>query len=276
VPAIHDPLTASFRLFVFVVWTLAMGVVQALLLAAGSVAWSRRNGRWYWRGVAYIVGLRLVVRGEPSARDPVLYVANHGSYLDIIALGALLKAAFIAKSEVRGWPGIGLIARLGRTVFVDRHPRKSVAQRDEMLARLSRAGESLILFAEGTSNDGNRILPFKSALFSTAEVTDAGGKQISVQPVTVAYTQLDGIPIGRAWRPLFAWYGDMELVSHLWVMAGLGITTVEIVLHPPVCLDQFVSRKALADHCHDVIGRGLAAALAGRLPDPAPALGKPA
>ncbi|HLN24324.1 MAG TPA: 1-acyl-sn-glycerol-3-phosphate acyltransferase, partial [Patescibacteria group bacterium] len=82
----------------------------------------------------------------------------------------------------------------------------------------------------------------------------------------LAYTRLDGMPIGNGWRAFYAWYGDMTLLPHLWTFLGLGTTTVEIDFHPVVTLEQFGSRKALADHCHDVIARGVVLANAGRVP----------
>jgi 1-acyl-sn-glycerol-3-phosphate acyltransferase len=270
VHAVHSPTTAAVRLLAYSVWTLLVAVPVALLVACGQVSLCRRVGHFYWRVAVLIVGLDIVVRGRVCAERPALFVCNHASYLDIVVLGSLLPAAFVAKKDVRDWPVIGLLARLGRTVFVDRRPRKSLHQRDEMVARLSRDRESVILFPEGTSNDGNHVLPFKSALFSVAETVRPDGRPLAVQPVSVAYTRLDGLPIGRGWRPFVAWYGGMELVSHVWTVLGLGRLTVEVDCHPPVTLEQFGSRKALADHCHDVVSHAVVMANAGRAtPSPA-------
>lgn len=118
----------------------------------------------------------------------------------------------------------------------------------------------LILFPEGTSNDGNRVLPFKSAFFAAAEGA------LPVQPVSIAYTRLDGLPMQRAFRPFYAWYGGMTLADHLFAALGLGNPTVDVIFHPPVSIADFHDRKALANHCHDVINHGVALALAGRLP----------
>ncbi len=266
--AIHDPWTAALRLTGCVLWTLMLAPLQAVLLSVGAVGLARRNARWYWRGIGLVLGLRLIVRGTLSDRRPTLYVSNHTSYLDIVALGSVLDAAFVAKSEVRGWPGIGIVARLGRTVFVDRKRGKSREHRDALLDRLTRARESVILFPEGTTSDGNLLRPFKSALLSAAAVKDRDGHPLAVQPVTIAYTRLDGMPLGHSLRALYSWFGDMALGPHLWTMAGLGLTTVEIELHPIVSLDQFGSRRALTDHCQRLIANGLALANAGRLPDP--------
>jgi 1-acyl-sn-glycerol-3-phosphate acyltransferase len=266
---VHDPLIAALRLVGCLFWTLLLAPLQVVFLSLGAVAMARRYARWYWRGIGNILGLRLVVRGTLSDRRPTLYVANHVSYLDIVALGSVLDAAFVAKSEIGGWPGIGIVAKLGRTVFVDRKRGQSKVHRDAMLDRLTKTRESLILFPEGTSNDGNLVRAFKSALLSAAAVKGRDGHALAVQPVTIAYTRLDGMPIGHSLRYLYSWFGDMALAPHMWTMAGLGVTTVEIELHPVTSLEQFGSRKALADHCHRLIANGLAAANAGRLPDPA-------
>ena len=264
----HSPMIAVLRLAVFLLWTLVLIPPYGLILACGprTLPLVRRIARFYWQVTAAIVGFKIKVRGEPSTERPTLFVSNHASYLDIIVLGSLLPAVFVAKKEVSQWPGIGLLAKLGRTTFVDRRPRKSLGQRDEMLNRLGASQESMILFPEGTSNDGNRVLPFKSALLSVAETPVAEGRSLAVQPLTVAYTRLDNLPIGRVWRPFFAWYGDMELAPHLWDVLGLGNATVEVEFHKPVRLEDFGSRRALTDHCHDVVSRGLVTANAGRLP----------
>src|SRR3546814_8218171 len=101
------------------------------------------------------------------------------------------------------------------------------------MTRRLEAGDDLVLFPEGTSGDGNRVLAFKSALFSVAERRPQG-EPLTVQPVSIAYTRLDGLPLGRYLRPFFAWYGDMELGHHLWHAIGLGRVTVMVEFHEPV------------------------------------------
>jgi 1-acyl-sn-glycerol-3-phosphate acyltransferase len=104
----------------------------------------------------------------------------------------------------------------------------------------------------------------------------ADGRPLVVQPVSIAYAELNGFPLGRSLRPLLAWYGDMELAPHLWHFAGLGRVKVVVEFHPPVTLDQFASRKALSEHCRQAISRGVAEAIAGRPQRPAPAVPAPA
>lgn len=262
--AMHMPVAAAVRLVAFVVWVLVVVPVVAFLGSCRLIGPCRSVARFFWRGVARIIGITLVVRGQPCPDQPLLYVSNHASYLDIVVIGALVRTAFVAKKEVGQWPGIGFMAKLGRTVFIERHPRRSKDQKDEMIARLMSVGESLVLFPEGTSNDGNRVLPFKSALLSVAEARLPDGRPLPVQPISIAYTHLGGLPMGRGWRPYFAWYGDMELAPHLWTVLGLGRLTVEVDFHPAVTLEQFGSRKALADHCYETIRRGVVEANIGR------------
>jgi lyso-ornithine lipid O-acyltransferase len=195
----------------------------------------------------------------------VLFAANHISYLDITVFGSLIAGSFVAKTEVAGWPLFGWLARLQRSVFINRQVRSAAEHRDTIAARLA-ANEALILFPEGTSGDGNRVLPFKSALFSVANHRATG--PVTVQPVSIAYTRLDGMPIGRRLRPLFAWYGSMALAPHLWKVLGLGTVEVVVQFHPPTTLAECGSRKALARYCEELVAGGLASALSGRRGSP--------
>lgn len=265
-----NPVVSVLRFAAFALWTLAALLPYLVLLACGWKGYAAYSSA-YWRVVTRLIGFTVRVSGEPAlgARGPVLFVANHASYLDIIVLGSILPACFVAKSEVAGWPGFGFLSRVAQTVFVDRKRGGTARERDALRRRLD-GGDSLILFPEGTSNDGNRVLPFKSSLFAVAEepVDDhqGGRRPLPVQPVSVAYTRLDGLPMGRAFRPFYAWYGDMTLAGHLFAVLGLGELEVEVVFHPVVSIADFVDRKALCNHCHDVVSHGVTLALAGRLP----------
>jgi len=223
--------------------------------------WVAELPRFYHRRCCRILGFAVRQIGQPAGARPVLFAANHVSYADITVLGSLIAGSFIAKNEVAGWPFFGWLAKLQRSVFVDRQARSSTArQRDAIAARLT-AGDALILFPEGTSGDGNFVLPFKSALFS---VVFNRAQPITVQPVSIAYTRLDGLPIGRVLRPFFAWYGDMDLTPHLWRLLGLGTIEVAVEFHPPTTVAEFPTRKALAEYCQQRIGDGVGRLLAGR------------
>ncbi len=216
----------------------------------------------YHRGNCWIMGLDLVCQGQPSEARPTLFVANHTSYLDIIILASLIDAHFIAKEEIAGWPVFGLLAKLNGTVFITRRAIASRQQRDEMQDRLD-DGDSLILFPEGTSSDGQHVLRFNSTYFSIAE-REVAGQPLTVQPVSLGYIELNGLPMGRANRPFYAWYGDMEILGHMWTMFGLGRATIGVIFHEPVSIDQFASRKEMASFCHQVVAEGLSDMLTGR------------
>jgi 1-acyl-sn-glycerol-3-phosphate acyltransferase len=262
-----SPTIAALRFLGFLLWTMLL-VPPYLVIQVAAPRRGPDYTRAYWRGVAKLIGYTVLVRGRPPEDSgPVLFLPNHASYLDIIVLGAVVRGFFVAKSEVAGWPGFGFLAKISRTVFIDRRPSASARERDVLRERLE-AGDSLILFAEGTSNDGNRVLPFKSAFLAVAEQDftgpDGRSRKLPVQPVSVAYTRLDGLPISRALRPFLAWYGDMTLAGHLIGALGMGRITVEIEFHPPVTLEEMGSRKGLAIHCHKVVSHGVARLLAGR------------
>jgi 1-acyl-sn-glycerol-3-phosphate acyltransferase len=250
----------------YLAWTLSLMPVQGLGLALRR-RWTRTFPAFYHRWCCRILGFEVRTIGTQTTLRPALFVSNHVSYADITVLGSLIAGSFVAKTEVADWPLFGWLAKLQRTVFVDRRVHSTAAQRDSMTARLA-AGEALILFPEGTSSDGNRILPFKSALFGAAEAMQAT-MPVIIQPVSIAYTRLDGIPLGRLLRPYFAWYGAAELAPHLWSMIGLGTVEVVVEFHATTHFADCGSRKALAQYCQARVAAGVAAALSGH-PQPPP------
>jgi 1-acyl-sn-glycerol-3-phosphate acyltransferase len=232
----------------FFALTVPLMPVQAALLRL-SRRQARRFPHWYHRRVCRLLGLRIDVDGAVARDRPVLLVANHSSWLDIPVLSAVAPVSFVAKKEVGGWPFVSSLARLQRSVFVDRTRRTAVGEAaGEILSRLAQ-GDSVVLFAEGTSSDGNRVLPFMTSLFAAAKPSGKTGLQAPdavVQTLSLVYTRLHGIPLGRADRPLVGWYGDMEMRSHAWRLLKAGPLDVRIRIGPPVPLSSFADRKDLA------------------------------
>lgn len=260
--ALMDRLRATAVLATFFLFTLICMPVQWLLLKIHARA-ARTFPHWYHVRVARIFGMRITVIGQAVSGEGVLLVANHTSWADIVIFSAVAPISFVAKAEVGTWPFFGTLARLQRTVFVERQRRAATGEvRDAIRDRLM-AGDALVLFPEGTSHDGNTVLPFKSALLGGAEAKLADGRYVKVQPVSVAFTGLWGLPMGREHRPLFAWYGDMEMVPHLWEALLAGPLDVVVQFHEPFSLDQ-MDRKALAARAEEIVRRGQALALAGR------------
>ena len=247
-----------------VLWTLPAALVQAVLIRSPGRA-KVRFAQLYWWVVARLLGLSVRVIGERVRSGglqgrPVVFVANHSSWLDIPTLGGLLDARFVSKAEVGRWPGIGLVAKLGRTVFVTRRAGETARERDAMQALLA-AGDNLLLFPEGTSSDGSRVLPFRSAFFSVVEGLGERGEPPPplVQPVSVVYDRLGWLPTGKAARPMFSWYGGMDLGPHFWRLAQQRGMRATVVFHPPLDPAAFPSRKALAQSAWTVVADGAAA-----------------
>lgn len=173
-------------------------------------------------------------------RGPGAMVANHASWLDIFALNARAPVVFVAKAEVAGWPGIGLLARATGTLFIQREARGEAARQAEALAGRLRAGQRLLFFPEGTSSDNRRCLPFKPALFAGLLLPGLP-TGLRVQPVTVRY---EGPP-GEDPR-FHAWWGDMEFGPHaLAVLAAPRGGRVTVTFHPPIPVEGR-DRKRLA------------------------------
>lgn len=247
-------------LSVFAAATPPLMLWQALALRTRMLD-ERRVPRLWHRMVVRLLGLRIHVHGSPAEGRPLLIAANHVSWTDIMALGATADVHFIAKAEVAGWPLFGRLSKLQRTVFVDRtRPRKSGEQAGEIAARLAR-GEPMVLFPEGTTSDGNTLLPFKSTLFAAAQMAlgEAGGA--TVQPVAIVYTRLHGMPMGRRYRTRASWIGDQTLVPHLRELLREGGLDVELHFGEPLEFAPGADRKAVAREAERRVREMVAAAL---------------
>ena len=247
---------AVWRVAAILLWTLVLlvpSLVTRLLTARASMA---VISLWH-RGCCRLVGLDVQSIGDATGERPVMFVANHVSYLDILVLGGLLKARFIAKSDVRSWPVIGLLSGLAGTIFVERRARRSREQRDVIAASLE-MGDSLVLFPEGTSSNGSRVLPFKSSLFSVFETDDVAPGAV-IQPVTIDYSSFaDGRTIEGEGRDLYAWYADMTLAPHLGRVIGLPGAKVRLVWHDILRPAKPADRKKLALQTEQSVAVGLA------------------
>jgi 1-acyl-sn-glycerol-3-phosphate acyltransferase len=220
-----------------------------LQMAALRFGWTLRQRlpMIYHRAILRILDVRVEVRGAVAGERPLLIVSNHISWLDIPVLGAVAQASFVAKSEIRSWPVIGFLATLQRTLFVERERRHRTGKAtSEIGARLS-GGDAVVLFAEGTTSDGIRVLPFRSALMGAArEASNAEGGPVLVQPLAVRYTRRDGLPIGRAAMQAIAWVGDTDLVPHLAGILSGGPIDAVVSWGEPLAFHPTGDRKALA------------------------------
>jgi 1-acyl-sn-glycerol-3-phosphate acyltransferase len=255
----------------------ALGAITAALLPFQWIAVKlalpprRRIPVLYHRLVCAILGVRVHVIGRKMHEHPLLIVANHTSWLDISVITAVAPVVFVAKHEVAGWPLFGLLARLQRTVFVDRARRHKTQHVNAEIAQRLAEGDPVVLFGEGTSSDGNRVLPFRSALIGSARdaLAEAGHSgRVWIQPLSIAYTGLQGLPLSRRDRPRVAWYGDLSMGPHLAGMARHGAIDATVIWGEPVAFDEQSDRKAITRLLEAEVRRCAALTRRGRAGEP--------
>jgi 1-acyl-sn-glycerol-3-phosphate acyltransferase len=239
---------------------MALAIIIMLLLSLPMALWQvialKSNGRlddgriprlWH-RMAVKLLGIRVHVRGAPSRQRPLLIASNHISWSDIMVLGSLDEVHFIAKAEVAQWPIFGTLARLQRSVFVERQARRRSGEQATEIAKRMSDGDPMVLFAEGTTGDGNTLLPFKSTLFGAAQaaLNDGATETVSIQPVAIAYTRLQGLPMDRRGRTHAAWIGDIDLMPHVARLLREGAMDVEVHFGEPIAFRPGDDRKKVA------------------------------
>jgi len=203
------------------------------------------------RAALWLSGLRYERLGQPMQQNGAL-VANHASWLDIFALNAGQPIYFVSKSEVSGWPGIGLLARGVGTVFISRDRKAAVEQAALLRARLQ-TRHRLLFFPEGTSTDGKRVLAFRSTLFDAVMRANSAETPVHVQPVTLVYHA----PPGEDPR-FYGWWGDMVFGAHLLrTLAAKQRGRVQVIYHPPLAVSDFADRKTLAAKAEEIVRTSL-------------------
>lgn len=264
-----DRMRARLRTAALLFWAAAGCVGQgSSLLMPGDMF--RRFPLFFWGVACKILNMRVKVVGEMAGSFKprsdgrrVIYVSNHSSWLDVLVLGKIIPAFFIAKQEVRHWPVIGLLTHLGRTIFITRNRQEAGQDVQEAINRL-RKGYDIIFFPEGTTSKGNGLLPFMSSLFAIAKpVRRRNDPQADdhpeclIQPVTVTYDRLEGLPVGRHHRSfVFSWFGDMDFGPHLMGLGKWRTMGATVLFHPPLKPEDFPSRKALSNAARAIIAQG--------------------
>ncbi|MGA1803272.1 lysophospholipid acyltransferase family protein [Rhizobium sp. HT1-10] len=222
--------------------------------------------RIWHRLVCWVFGLRIRVHGAPDGRRPLMLASNHSSWLDILVLSAVADVAFIAKIEVRDWPIFGMFARLQKTVFVVREQKRKTGEQVSEIAERMAGGEIVVLFPEGTTSDGNRLLEVKSSLFGAAAAALPGTPEgvVHIQPVAVAYTGIHGMPMGRYHRPVATWPGDIEMLPSLKGVLACGAIDVDVWFGETVDYTAGSNRKQVAALVTERIRTMLSDLLLGR------------
>ncbi|PCH99549.1 MAG: hypothetical protein COB76_05510 [Alphaproteobacteria bacterium] len=185
-----------------------------------------------------------------------------------MVLGARVDGCFVAKSEVSSWPGFGFLAKLQKTIFIVRQ-KSALRQSRRSIADAMEKGHDIILFPEGTSTDGWDVLQFKAGLLgiffpNEKEKTDANAIPVIdnalVQPLAIKHLKTNGILLTKDrqdLRDFYAWYGDMELVPHLWALAHTFSTDVELHYLDSLAPNDFVHRFDIANAAHERVSKAI-------------------
>src|SRR6476646_9459623 len=253
---------ALFIAAFFFTMTPLLILIQWLLGKLGLPGWGF-IATGYYRLLCSLLRIRVRVSGVPVRNRAVLFVSNHLSWADMLVIGSIAPVAFVAKREVRDWPLVGITAELQRTVFVDRTRRHQTPESVGQIVKRLADGTSVVLFAEGTSSDGNRVLPFRSALLGAVE-DQSGGGSILMQPMAITYVGQHGLPMGRQHRPLVAWYGDLDFMPHIKAFIERGVVDALVTYGDPVPADRDMDRKAMSKRLEGTVRELLVTALRGR------------
>ncbi len=231
----------------------------------------RKLPRYWHRMACFLLGIRIHVHGRLEGRRPLMLASNHVSWKDILVLGAVADVVFIAKMEVAKWPIFGTLAKLQKSIFIAREQKRKAGEQVNEIAERLKAGEIVVLFPEGTTSDGNRLLEVKSSLFgaAAAAVPHTNEGVVHVQPVAIAYTRIHGMAMGRYHRPIAAWPGDIELGPHLLGILKEGAIDVDVAFGETIDFRTGDNRKHLSQAVTSRIRRMLIKHLRGRDYEPA-------
>jgi len=232
--------------------------LQLLALLIAKTGWRTPAGIIpviFHRGALKILGVRIHRDGRLTEKRPLLIVANHVSWLDIVVLGTIRPLSFVAKSDMEDWPFFGTLAKLQRTVFIRREERRTAGQQANMIAERMTAREIVVLFPEGTTTDGNALSPFKTPLFEAAKLAlkESPVETAAVQPCAIQYSHLHGLTIGRADRTHVAWPGEIGLGESLLDIAAAGALDVTVHVGEPIELTEQSNRKKVALQAVDAL-----------------------
>ena len=216
-----------------------------------------RLNRIYTLLLRLILNIKVTVVGDEGQleRGGYVIIANHVSYVDGIVLGSIFPIVFVSKREVRSWPIVGQWNILCGTIFINRQHKEQVGLLVQEMTRKLKQEANILLFPEGTSTNGERMLPFQ-----TVPLAAPLRSRSIIVPTTVTYKSIDDEPVSAANRDLIYWYGDMDFVSHFWRLLELRSVEALVTIQPKIeCFryeDTSAGRKKLAEDCYDrVLGR---------------------
>ena len=236
-----------FFIFIFLPVLIVIIPLQALIVALKLPFWPVLP-QFFHRVGCMFLGLRVTVIGAPATGRPTLLVSNHISWTDIIAIGSAAPVTFVAKQEVGKWPFVSMMANLQKTIYVDRTRRSDAGRTAEAMGQHMAGNNAVLLFAEGQSDIGTHVLPFRSALIGAAQhaMIEAGAKDVMIQPLTIAYTRLQGLPVSRNERSLIAWIKSKSVKQNIAEILSGPVKDVTVAFGTPMPLNEGDNRKAVS------------------------------
>ncbi len=200
-----------------------------------------------------LIGIKVIAHGfNPEYRKShYLLVGNHQSYLDIAIIASVFPAIFVAKREVRKWPIIGLLAKLGGTIFVNREDTRDNVSGAYRVSRSLRSGSSVQVFPESITSDGTQVLPFKALFFASA--IRAGAE---ILPLTINFRKVNGQALDNGTRDALCWYGEMEFLPHFWNLLKIDSAEVSLMFHQPIKGSRKYGAEAIARRVQNAVSNG--------------------
>jgi 1-acyl-sn-glycerol-3-phosphate acyltransferase len=263
-------LRSLFFSFIFVPFLVLIIPIQWLIVKLNLPFWPVIPRLFHKLGCVFL-GLRVTTIGQPATGLPTLLVSNHISWTDIIAIGSVADVIFVAKQEVGAWPFVGMMAGLQKTIYVDRTRRSGTGRTAVVMGRHMAEGHAVVLFAEGQSDIGTHVLPFRSALVGAAQhaLAEAGADEVNIQPLTIAYTRLEGLPVSRNERGLIAWAKSGSVGENIANILGGPVKDVTVAFGTPLRLGPGDDRKLVTRAAEGEV-RAMLVALNRGLPLPGP------
>lgn len=248
-----------FFVFILLPYLIAIIPIQFVITRLG-LFWNGPTLLFHRLGCIFC-GLRVHTIGEPLHGRPTLLLSNHISWTDIIAIGSVADVTFVAKTGVRNTFFVGFMASLQRTLFVDYHRRQDAKRTSTEMAKRLAGNSAVLLFAEGHRDLGTHVQPFRSALVGAAQsaMEEGGATDVAIQPVTIAYTHLQGLPVSRNERSNISGMNARGFRQVLAGILGSGVKDVTIAFGAPIPFDKTSDRKVVTREAEVQVRRMLVA-----------------
>ncbi|MBX2995183.1 MAG: 1-acyl-sn-glycerol-3-phosphate acyltransferase [Bdellovibrionaceae bacterium] len=196
----------------------------------------------------WFLNVQVVTTHAPPRDQNFLFISNHLGILDIVVLASITPTLFITSVEMKNTPGLGLLCEMGGCLFVERRDRSNIHKEIDQIRIALQQGVNVTLYPEGTSTNGERVLPFKKSL-----LTAAAGTGVPVLPLVVNYTKVDGAPTTALNRDQVCWYGDQSFPPVFWRLLTNRSVVAEVEFFDEVHVTSDEQRREIAAYAHQVI-----------------------